>query len=352
MDKFPLLRINREKLRNNLDRAIALCDNHKMELVGVTKAVSSEQEIVELFIDQGVNLIADSRIDNLRKIKDLDCLKMLLRVPSFSDLSEVVRYADLSVHTEIETLRRLNQCAEDVGIKHKVILFIELGDLREGFIIDELKRGFPEILGLNNICVSGIGVNLTCYGGVLPDRENMTELIEFANLIEQDYNFKIKIISSGNSSIISALLNNELPGKLNQVRLGESIFLGRETAHGDLVKGFFDDVFIVEAKIVELKQKPSFPKGNIGLNAFGEKPNFVDKGMRKRAIVAIGRKDIDDKSLFPLDTEIEIIGASSDYLIVDVSDSKVYYSLGDTLKFKVGYSSLIRVFENINKVYL
>jgi predicted amino acid racemase len=133
-----------------------------------------------------------------------------------------------------------------------------------------------------------------------------------------------------------------MPDGINNLRLGESIVLGRETAFGEQLEGFYDDVFVVKGEIVELKEKPTVPIGEIGMDAFGNKPEFKDRGIIRRAIVAMGRQDIDPDGFRPIDESISILGGSSDHTIIDVTGSKRIYQVGDVVSFKVDYGCLLR----------
>lgn len=349
---YPRLLISKEKLRNNILQAKALCNRNNIEIVGVTKAFNSDLELVKLFIGSGIKTIADSRINNLKAIRNLDCIKMLLRVPMRSELDQVIKFADISVQSEITIIYELNELAKQNSLVHKIILFVEFGDLREGFNKTELLDLFPKLLNLKNIKIEGIGTNFTCYGGVIPDEKKNRELLDFVRLIENNYKIHIKIISGGNSSSIYLLINNSFFGEITQLRLGESILLGRETAFGKNIPNFYDDVFVVEAEIVELNVKPSVPNGLLGMNAFGEIRKFVDKGNISRALLAIGRKEIDESSIVPFDNKIEILDASSDYLIVDLNRCTSNYKIGDKIPFKLKYGSLVRIFSNnIERIY-
>jgi len=133
--------------------------------------------------------------------------------------------------------------------------------------------------------------------------------------------------------------------------MGEILVLGRETAYGELVEGMHDDAFIFEAEIIELKEKDTVPTGEIGMDAFGNKPSFVDKGKRMRAIMAAGRQDVDPTSLIPLDERMELFGSSSDHMMWDVTGCG--YKVGDIVKFKLEYGSILSLFtsEYIAKEY-
>ena len=136
--------------------------------------------------------------------------------------------------------------------------------------------------------------------------------------------------------------------------MGEAIVLGREAAYGKQIDDMYDDAFVLEAQLVEYRTKHSMPKGLIGMDAFGGTPSFVDKGLMKRGIVAIGRQDVDHTSLIPLDSRLEIIGASSDHMIIDFTAAAEDYKLGDIVQFKMEYSAMLKLFtsEYVSRNYL
>ncbi|MBU1020710.1 MAG: alanine/ornithine racemase family PLP-dependent enzyme [Firmicutes bacterium] len=337
---YPRVVIDKKKFRHNLKYLIDLCHNRGMSVMGVSKVYCGDLQLVEIMIDEEVDFIADSRIENLKGFSSV-IPKVLLRLPSISLAEEVVKHSDISLNSEIETVRVLNKFARELDKIHKVILMIDLGDLREGiFEKQEVFDIVEDILKLEHIKLFGIGVNLTCYGGVIPTHDKLMELVDYKTQIEQKFNIKLEIVSGGNSSNLELVLEDRIPFGINNIRLGEGIVLGRETAYGDYLEDMYLDVFTLEAEIIELKEKPSIPIGEIGMNAFGKVPTFTDRGTRLRAILAIGKQDVDYKELVPIDT-IHLLGSSSDHLIVDVSDSNVIYEVGDIIKFRLTYASIL-----------
>jgi predicted amino acid racemase len=186
-----------------------------------------------------------------------------------------------------------------------------------------------------------LGTNLTCYGGVIPSIDNLGTLVKIADVIERKYEINLEIISGGNSSSIHLLLKNQMPARVSEIRLGEAIVLGTESAYGQRIEGTYADAFTFAAEIIELKEKPSAPIGEIGLDAFGGNPVFVDNGIIKRAIVAAGRQDTKHDGLTPRDKGISVLGASSDHMILDVTNSEVDYKVGDVIEFDVSYGALL-----------
>lgn len=352
--RYPCVEISLYKIKHNTEKLVGLCKKYKINVAGVTKVFCGEPQIAKIMIDGGVQILADSRIENLIKLKDINIPKMLLRLPMISQAGEVVRYSDISLNSELKTIKELSKKAVELNRKHKIILMVDLGDLREGiFDEDEIFKVVREILKLEGIELMGIGTNLTCYGGVIPKNENLSRLVKIKKNIEEKFNIRLDVLSGGNSSSLYLLETGEIPQEINQLRLGESIVLGRETAYGKTIKDTFDDCFKLIVEIIEIKEKPSVPIGEIGMDAFGNKPTFIDKGIIKRAICAIGKQDIDLGDIIPYDKYIEILGESSDHLILDITKSENNYDVGDKIEFKLTYGGILKVMtsEYVAKVF-
>ncbi|MFA7550508.1 MAG: ornithine racemase Orr [Sedimentibacter sp.] len=342
---YPRLVIDLKKVKNNLDRITEMVKGSGSSLMIVTKGYSADMEIYKILEDSNIDYFADSRIQNLKKYEGTKKERVLLRLPMNSETDEVVKYADISLNSELKTINNLNESAKRQNKIHKILLMIDLGDLREGIFFkneDEIYHTVEETLKLNNIQLFGLGVNLTCYGAVIPKKDNLSVLVEIAKKIEKGFDIKLQMISGGNSSSIYLIGKNELPEGINNLRVGEAFLLGGETAYSQPLKGFYDDAFTLEAEIVELKEKQSVPIGETGVDAFGNKPVYEDRGIIKRAIIAVGRQDVDPDALQPIDDKIDILGASSDHLILDMSKSDKEYNVGDIVNFKLSYSSLLR----------
>ena len=338
---YPRVLINLEKLEHNTKLVAEACAKHNIEIMGVTKAFCAEPEASAAMVRGGVKFLADSRIENLAKSADLDAKKVLLRLPMQSQAEAVVKYADISLNSEIETIKALGEAAVKMNKVHNVVLMADLGDLREGFLPIDVEKAAGEIVAIEGVKLYGLGVNLTCYGGVVPNDVNIGQLCDMAIMIEEKFNIKLEMVTGGNSSSFYMLDKGTMPAKVNNLRMGEIILLGRETAYGDKIDGTHDDAFMLQAEIVELKIKGSMPIGEIGMDAFGNKPSFEDKGMILRGIAAVGRQDVDPSSLIPLDEGIELLGSSSDHLLMNMSGAHKTYKVGDIVEFKLDYGSLL-----------
>jgi ornithine racemase len=294
-------------------------------------------------IKGGVSSVADSRVENLKNLKNAGIQKklMLLRTPMISEIKDVVEYADISLQSELKVIQKLSEESINHGEKHKIILMVEMGDLREGMNPSELDEKIEQIQSLQGIKIQGIGMNLACFGGVAPTNEKIKEFNKIITETEEKHNIKFEIVSGGNSANIPSLIEKIDQGRINNLRIGEGILLGLETVNRSAIPGCFQDTFFVEAEIIELKKKRSKPYGMVTQNAFGETPEFKDRGEIIRGIVALGKQDVIVEDLKPYDENIDILGSSSDHIIVEIKNNN--YNIGDKIKFGMKYGALVHL---------
>ena len=359
---YPQVIIDKNKLAGNL-RAVAEITKSGgcNSLAVVTKGVCADPEILQVICREPmVDYVADSRIKNIASYTDLvhenGKKTMLLRIPMHSEISEIIRYVDLCQVSEISTIRLMNDEAVTGGKVQDILLMIDMGDLREGIFYENreaIHETVREILGMEGINLKGISVNLTCYGAIIPKEDNLSKFVEIAREIESEHGIKLEMVSGGNSSSIYLAEKGCLPEGITNLRLGESFLLGNDTAYGERLPGTSDDGFILRAEIVELKRKPSLPIGEVGVDAFGQKPHYEDRGIMDRAIIAVGKQDVDLDSMTPTDPDIEIMGGSSDHIILDVSKCPERYAVGSIVEFTLGYGGMLKVMTSpyVEKVY-
>lgn len=352
---YPRVTIDLRKFRHNIEVVKKVMDSKNIEVFAVSKVFSGNPMIAKEYEWAGLKTIGESRIDNLKKIQGLDMQKVLLRLPMHSEIPDLIEYADISLNSEIRTLELISEEALRRGFVHEVILMIDFGDLREGFYDqEELFLAVERSLTLDGVRVIGIGTNLTCFGAVIPTIDHMNKLVAIKEEIEARFGIEIKYISGGNSSSYYLLDKEDFPKEINNLRIGEIFVCGNETAFSTRVPDTYDDVFKLEAEIVELKKKPSLPIGESGVDAFGNKPYYEDKGDMYRAICAVGRQDVGTDGLMLIDEGIEILGSSSDHMILDMTHAKKNYVVGDTIQFKLKYGGILGVMtsEYIRKIYI
>jgi predicted amino acid racemase len=355
--RYPLLHIDLQKLGTNLAVLGAAVKGAGCSLMIVTKSFCADAQIVRMLAASPlVDFLADSRIQNLRACAGRGKPTVLLRLPQSCEIEDTVSYADISLNSELETLALLDAEAGRQRRRHGVMLMIDLGDLREGIYFTEeerILRTAEAAAGMPNLILRGLGVNLTCYGAVIPKEDSLSILASWADRIRRHCGVELPLVSGGNSSSFYLVERGGLPGGINNLRLGEAFIVGREAAYKQRIGGTFDDAVILEAQIIEIQTKPSMPRGERGVDAFGERPSFEDRGPLRRAICAIGRQDLDVPGIIPQDPGVEVLGASSDHLVLNLSAPERDYRVGGTIRFVPHYTALLRLFTSpyIGRVY-
>lgn len=340
----PSLRIDLNKIEHNARVIVGLCQEHGIAVSGVTKCVCGHPEIAKAMLRGGVKSIADSRLENIRRMQaaDVETSFELIRLPPLSAAAEVVETTKLSLNSEVAVLTALSDAAVEAGKIHDVVLMVDLGDLREGMWPDELLPVARDALRLPGIRIAGIGANLGCFAGIEPSAENLQLLADLADEVERECGIKLDRISGHNSSGLELIASGKAPTKINHARIGEAILLGRETTHRRPLPDTFQDAFELKAEVLELKQKPSQPIGKCAEDAFGHRPEFADCGEILRALLNVGREDIQLSGIVPRDSRLSILGASSGYLALDASAAQDKIRVGEEVSFDVNYGALLR----------
>lgn len=354
MDRYPCLTIDTEKLAHNTKEVIKLCERKNITAMAVTKLFQGNPKITQLMVDAGIKCIGDARIQNLIRLKDIKAEKVLIRLPMLNEIDLLVEYADISLNSEIETVRAISEYCTEHNKTHKVVLMVDMGDRREGVNEEDLLETAKVMAEFEGVELVGIGVNYGCFGGVIPSKESMTDFMNYAKEIQESLNLKFTHITGGSSLHLHMIWEDILPDGVTHLRIGQSINLGVEDKYGKVIDGLYGDVYRLHAQVIEKKTKPSVPKGQIGIDAFGKVPVFEDKGNIDRLILGIGRQDVILDGLIPENDNIKIIGASSDHMILDITDCKKEYHIGDIISFDMNYSSLLSVFnsEYVYKKYI
>ena len=349
----PRIEIELDKLAHNARKLTALYGSKGICVTAVTKGVCGSPRIASALLNSGIRSFGDSRVANIQKMREagLGAQFILIRSPMPSEVERVVEFADVSLNTEMSVIRLLARHASQHDKIHKIILMIELGDLREGILPSNVEPMVAEVMGLQGIKLIGLGTNLACFGGVRPTEANMQELSAIAENLQQRYGITFEIVSGGNSSNYQWFVSTPDIGLINHLRIGEAILLGCDTLTRERIPDLYTDAFTLVAEVIELKTKPSRPYGEIAQDAYGRVPVFKDKGIMERAILALGRQDIDGSAIKPR-IKADVLGASSDHLILDVSGLGL--EVGAKVQFDVGYSALLRAMTSpyVEKMYL
>ena len=340
---LPRLTIDLDRIEHNARHIVEFCRAHGIDVCGVTKVACGHPEVARAMLRGGVGMLGDSRLENIRRLRaaGIDIPMMLLRVPALSAADAVVETVDLSLNSELAVLEALSNAALRRDRIHGVIIMVDLGDLREGVWPDDLNRLVKTASGLPGIRIEGLGTNLACFGGVVPSENNMGRLVELAAGVERILGRGLERISGINSSGLEMIAACKMPARVNHARIGEAILLGRETTRRKPWPGTCQDAFLIYAEVLEVNRKPSRPMGERGEDAFGGLAQFEERGDELRALLNLGRQDVDITAITPCEPGAVILGASSDYLVVDISTVGKTIRVGDELAFSPNYSALL-----------
>lgn len=342
------LKLYKDKLKHNYEYLDKLMKEHSKEWAVVTKLLCGHKEYVEYIINLGVREICDSRISNLKLVKEINpkVETVYIKPPAEKHVTEVVKYADASFNTELDTIQLLSKEATKQKKTHKVVIMIELGDLREGVMGEDLIEFYRSVFTLPHIDVTGIGTNLNCLHGVLPSQDKLIQLSLYEQLIEANFGKKIPWVTGGTSVILPLLLREQVPQGVNHFRIGESFFFGNNLISDEPLPGMETETMKLFCQIIEITEKPIVPIGVLAENPSGEKLEVDEGDFGKttiRAILDLGLLDIGVDFLSPEDKNIEIVGASSDMMVVDLGDTNKEYQVGDILSFDLKYMGALRL---------
>ena len=353
MKKFPCISVNLDAMKQNAEVVCKLCRENGISVAGVVKFSDCDTKCARAYIEGGCAQIAVSRAVHLKKLKkEFPEVKTLLtRAPTRSEIDTVARYADFSLHSELDILRELDRRARSIGRLTGVILMLDVGDLREGVpaVSELVSLALTVEKELSGLRLSGVGTNLACLNGVLPSEENLSFLVSGAEAVEAAIGRKLDIISAGSSINLTTFKNGvtEMPKRINHLRIGGFIAnpINMSINRNFTLEGVRYDTVTITAEIVEVQVKDSKPKNTSSRNWAGQNISVVDKGKRKRAILAIGGQDIGDyTNLVSKECGIELVGGSSDHTIIDLTDSKKEWRTGDTVTFAVKYAAMLYAF--------
>ena len=349
MRQYPQLEFDLALLRSNADAVISRCRGMGIRVCGVVKGVDGLPEAARVLRAAGAAELGTSRLEQVAKCRAARVPGpwLLIRIPGLTELPDVVALCETSLQSEWPTLLALEEECLRQNKTHRVIVMTDLGDLREGFwdkkelvdVCERVERDLP------HVHLAGIGVNLTCYGSTKPTPEKMNELVGLARQVEQRIGRKLEIVSGGATSSFTLVHWGTMPAGVNHLRIGEAILLGKDL---QVDWGIRDmdylrmDALTLRAEVVEVKDKPTYPIGEFAIDAFGRKPVYEDRGIRRRAILALGRADVGElESLIPREPGLTVIGGSSDHCIVDVEDCPRRLQVGDIVEFSLCYSHML-----------
>lgn len=338
----PRLEIDLAAIGHNAQFLVTALGAKGIGVTGVTKATLGSPDVARVMVAAGVRRLADSRIENLEAMREagIRVPLTLLRSPAPRQADAVVACADVVMVSDLDVAMALSEAAARTGRAIGIMVMVELGDLREGVMPADLADVTRRIHRTPLLHLTGIGTNLACQSGVVPEVGQMQELSALAKVVEGKIGRPLEIISGGNSSSLGWALSHGSAERINDLRLGESILLGLDPLTRTPIAGLRTDAFTLVATVIESALKPSRPWGTLGQGAFGAVVPIPARpsGRIVQTILNIGEQDIDPRDVM-LPAGITVLGASSDHLVVE---TPTRLAAGTEVRMRVGYSALLR----------
>ena len=362
------LQININEIRNNIKKLSSYLKENNIKWSLITKVFSGDKDFMEKILTpdivKDIHSVGDSRLSSLKNLKEInpELITIYIKPPPLQYIDDVVKYADISLNSSYKTIIALDKAAKKQNKIHKIIVMIELGELREGINREDLSDFYESIFRLTNIKVVGLGSNLGCMYGIEPTYDKLLQLCLYKELIEAKYNSKLSLISGGSSITLPLIENQTIPKDINHFRIGEAVFFGTSPLNNKQFLDLNNDTFNFYTQIIELEEKGVVPDGIINDASIGHVAEFESNDLGRKANKAIldfGLLDVDHDGLVAEDKDIKLVGITSDMTVVDIGDNidkngKKKYHIGDKICLNPNYISVARLLNSkfVEKVFI
>lgn len=349
--------IQTEQIKNNIQFLSQYFEEHHIQWSLITKVFSGDKAFLEQVLTKDIiakiSSVGDSRLTSIKNLKALnpDMRTIYIKPPAKIYAEDIVKYADISLNSSLQTIEALNAAALKHNKKHQIIIMIELGELREGVNRTDIMDFYEAVFNLSNIEVIGIGSNLGCMYGIEPNYDKLLQLSLYKELISAKFDKDLPLISGGTSITLPLVDKGNVPKDINHFRIGEAAFFGISPLDNQPFGELSTETFEFKANIIELEQKKIIPEGTISDANIGHTATFdVDAANETsfKAILDFGMLDVDKSDIEPVDNAIEFVGITSDMLVVDLGknlkdDGSKKYNIGDEITFKPNYMGVARL---------
>lgn len=151
------LEINTPNIISNIRKLNSFFQKNGKKWSMITKVLSGDpgflKKLLKDDIVDGIHSIGDSRLSSLQNIKKINpkLETIYIKPPPTGLAKSIVKYADISLNSSLETIKLLNTEAKKQKKIHKIIIMIEMGELREGVLREDLTNFYAKVFNLSNI---------------------------------------------------------------------------------------------------------------------------------------------------------------------------------------------------------
>jgi len=346
--------IHLEKLRHNLAFIRDICRRAGLAPVWITKGCQAHPAILELLAETPREMIGDVSPVNLERAHTLfPGRRMMVQLPDRRRVAAMASGADIWLVSDPAHARMIAAAAGNREPRPELLLMVDVGNRREGVPPDRIVATADAIRAVEGVFLVGLGTSVGCYGGYRAGGADMQRLVDIAAKTEGALGCRFEWLSVGSGTmLLETVAQGRMPDRINQLRIGAALLVGEMPPTRNAIPGLFQDAFIFQGEVLETSLKPSLPAGGTGFDAFGKQVVFEDRGLRQFCILNFGLLDVDAYDLGPLTEGLRIVGATSNYTICDATRCTPQPAIGDTLAFRMAYSSMARAMasDDVGKV--
>lgn len=337
----PRVEVDLDKIRLNTRCLVDRLKPHGIDVTGVTKAVCGRPSIAQAMLDGGAVGLAEARISNVQRLRraGLTCPISMIRTPMLSQVVQVIQSCDVSYNSERVVIAALAEAAVRAGTTHSIVLMVEMGDRREGIMPEDLAALAQHVTTLPGVDLWGIAANFACLSGVGPNAATMRKFSDLATRTEGICGPLLASVSGGNSASLPWALGPWPSLRINNLRLGEAILLGKDPVSGEHIDGLYRDAFTLVIEVIETIYKPDLVAAMVA-DPVLKSLRVIPAENHLRSIVALGRQDTEIEGLsFPEGTVI--LGATSDHMVI--INRAAPMPVGSELRLGMNYGALMRI---------
>ncbi len=323
---MPALLIDIEAIGRNTETVANMLRAHGIDLVGVTKGCLGEPRVGAAMLAAGAVALADTRNENLRRLRAAMPGVELHRIylPSFDQEFEPGDVTYISSIAGASAVAAIVRKAGEPQFRRKVMLQVETGDLREGVPLERLEELALAVAADPRLELAGISTNYACFHGTPDGVRDSVGAISQAATVLRAAGLSVPRVSGGNSSLLWLLAEGvRLPQEVTELRCGEALLLGQDALFYRRLPGCSSDACLLRAEVLEGYTKP------------------VREGGRRRLVLGVGRQDLGSGAVRFVDAGLRELGRSADYLVVEQEEEHPEAGVGDMIDMIPSYEALV-----------
>ena len=323
---MPVLLIDIEAIGRNTETVAKMLRACGIDLIGVTKGCLGEPRVGAVMLAGGAVALADTRNENLRRLRAALPNAELHRI-YLPSLHKDFEPGDVTYISSLAGASAVAGMAREYGTPRearRVMLQVETGDLREGVPLEQLYELAGAVTTDPRLELAGISTNYACFQGAPDAIRDSVGAIAGAAAQLRAAGIPVAHVSAGNSSLLWLLAEGEgLPEEVTELRCGEALLLGQDALFYRALPGCCHDACVLRAEVLEGYTKP------------------VREGGRRRLVLGVGRQDLGSGAVEFVDAGLRELGRSADYLVVEQEEKRPEAGVGEMIDMIPSYEALV-----------